>query len=313
MPRGILAYNPAAGRFPSRILAERAAAVLRGSGWDIHLEQTENSEHIVKMAQESAKLGLEAFFIVGGDGSLNQACRGLIGTDVALGVLPAGTANVWAQELGLPGLTWTRWMALEESARRLAKGQIRTIDLGLCNGNPFLLWGGIGLDAFIVHRIEPRTRWEKHFSVVHYTASAAWHASFWRGMNLEVEVEGQQINGHFLLALVSNVHLYAGGMAEISPNARLDDGRMDLWLFQGETLGDTVQVAWELLNGQHITSDRAQRLTVEKLHLKSESPMFVQVDGEPLDIDADVTIEVQPKALKVLVPESTPHPLFARQ
>jgi diacylglycerol kinase family enzyme len=177
MPRGILAYNPAAGRFPSRILAERAAAVLRSSGWDIHLEQTENSEHIVKMAQESAKLGLEAFFIVGGDGSLNQACRGLIGTEVALGVLPAGTANVWAQEIGLPGLTWTRWMALEESARRLAKGQIRTIDLGLCNGNPFLLWGGIGLDAFIVHRIEPRTPGRSIFCRPLHCLRA-WHASF---------------------------------------------------------------------------------------------------------------------------------------
>ncbi len=65
--------------------------------------------------------GKEALFVVGGDGTINLAVRGLAGSETALGVLPGGTANVLAQELGLPGLTWTRWMALEESARRLAE------------------------------------------------------------------------------------------------------------------------------------------------------------------------------------------------
>lgn len=251
MKRAILAYNPTAGRFPSRLLAERAARVLQENGWAIHLEQTQSSEHISQMARQAAEAGLEAFFMAGGDGSLNYAVRGLRGSETALGVLPSGTANVWAQELGLPGLTWTRWLALEESARRLAAGKCLSIDLGCCNGRPFLMWAGVGLDAFVVHRLEPRQRWEKHFAVVQYAATMVWHASYWRGMNLMVEVDGKKISGHFLLAVVNNVHLYAGGLANLSPDARLDDGVMDLWLFHGETLGDTVQRAWDLLAGKH--------------------------------------------------------------
>jgi YegS/Rv2252/BmrU family lipid kinase len=310
MLRGILAYNPAAGRYPSRLLAERAAEVLRQRGWQLALEQTLSSEHITQLARQAASECMDAFFVAGGDGSLNCAVEGLIGTSTALGVLPCGTANVWAQELGLPGLTWTRWMALEESARQLASARSCLIDLGLCNDHPFLLWAGIGLDAFVVHHIEPRNRWEKHFAVAHYAASVMWHASFWHGINLRVETDGQQILGHFLLALVSNVHLYAGGLANLSPHARLDDGVMDLWLFEGETLGDTVQLALDLLAGRHNQSQRVHQVQFRQLRLESESPAYVQVDGEPCHVENLVKITVQPKALRVLVPEDTPRPLF---
>lgn len=310
MRRAILAYNPAAGRYPSRLLAERAANVLRQHGWHITLESSQSGEHITQLARQAAADGLEAFFVAGGDGSLNYAMAGLLDSDTALGVLPSGTANVWAQELGLPGLSWTRWMALEESARRLARAEIRRVDIGLCNQYPFLLWAGAGLDAFVVHRIEPRNRWEKHLAVLQYAATVVWHASYWHGMNLRAEADGHTLQGHFLLALVSNVHLYAGGLATLSPDARLDDGLMDLWLFEGESLADTVQLAMDLLAGRHVQSSRVQHLTFKQLFLESESPAYVQLDGEPFEVSNPITISVRPKALHVLVPAETPLPLF---
>lgn len=310
MPHGMIAYNPNAGRYPSRILTERARDVLCQYGWQLILEQTTSGDHITQLAKKAADDGLDAFFIAGGDGSVNQAMMGLVGSDTALGVLPSGTANVWAQELGLPGISWTRWMALEESARRLAVAPVCVVDIGLCNNRPFLLWAGVGLDAFVVHHLEPRSRWEKHFAVAQYAASIVWHASYWHGINIRVETDDGQILGHFLLALVSNVHLYAGGYANLSPHARLDDGLMDLWLFKGETLGDTVQLAWDLLAGRHIQSERVHQVQFHNLRLESESPAYVQVDGEPMDVVNPVTITVQPKALRVMVPEHTPQPLF---
>ena len=310
MPHGMIAYNPSAGRYPSRMLTERARDVLRQYGWQLTLEQTTSGDHTTQLAKKAADGGLDAFFIAGGDGSVNRAMIGLVGTGTALGVLPCGTANVWARELGLPGLSWTRWMALEESAMRLAAAPICVVDIGLCNHRPFLLWAGVGLDAFVVHHLEPRSRLEKHFAVAQYAASIVWHASYWHGMNIQVKTDGSQILGHFLLALVSNVHLYAGGFANLSPHARLDDGLMDLWLFKGETLGDTVQLVLDLLAGRHIQSERVHRVQFRSLRLESESPTYVQVDGEPIDVVSPVTITVQPKALRVLVPENTPQPLF---
>jgi YegS/Rv2252/BmrU family lipid kinase len=313
MPDAILVYNPAAGRYPSWLLTERAANLLRERGWQIRIEKTQSGEHVTELAYQAAGEGLDAFFIVGGDGTVNRALPGLMDSETALGVLPAGTANVWAQELGLPGLTWTRWMALEESARRLADARVWQCDVGLCNETPFLLWAGVGLDAFIVHRLEPRTRLEKHLAVVQYVASAAWNASMWRGMNLQVETDGQRASGHFLLAVVSNVHLYAGGYAELSPNALLDDGSMDLWLFEGENLEDTVQLAWDLWSGRHLESEKVQRIPFQQAVLKSDSSLFVQVDGEPVEGDGQAVIRVKPRALRILVPEETPRKLFADQ
>lgn len=254
---------------------------------------------------------MDYFVIAGGDGSINRAVAGLVGSDTALGILPAGTSNVWAQEIGLPGLTWTRWMALEESARRLADGQVQVVDIGLCNTEPFLLWAGVGLDGFIVNRMEPRSKWRKHFAVVQYAASVVWHASFWHGMNLRVVVDGERItSGHYLLAVVSNIRLYAGGIAELSPSARLDDGLMDLWLFDGETLGDTVQLAWELWSGKHVRSDRVRGLTFQNLQMESDSLVYVQLDGEPGTGEGCVSISVKPSALRVLVPRDVPNELF---
>ena len=307
----LIAYNPVAGRYPSRLLVERAARVFRERGWSVELELTHSGEHITDLARQAAEDGLDHFIIAGGDGSVNRAVAGLVGTETALGVLPAGTSNVWAQELGLPGLSWTRWMALEESARRIAGCQIKPVDVGLCNERPFLMWAGIGLDGFIVNRIEPRQRWEKHFAVVHYAASLVWHASFWHGMNLGVRVHDEQINGHFLLAIVSNIRLYAGGIATISPKACLDDGKMDLWLFEGETLGDVAQLAWELWSGNHVASDRVHSYEFEHLNITSDTLIYLQLDGEPDVGDGGVSISVLPKALKVLVPEEASPKLFS--
>ncbi len=310
MPTACMVYNPVAGRYPSGMLAERAAHLLSSNGWQIEIIPTHSGEHLTELAYQAAADGLDAFLVVGGDGSLNRALPGLLDSRTALGVLPAGTANVWAQELGLPGLTWTRQTALEESARRLLDAQVHCVDVGLCNGHPFLLWAGIGLDGFVIHRMEPRPRWVKYFAVAHYVTSAALSATAWQGVDLQVEVDGQCIEGHFLMALVSNVHLYAGGYARLEPWARLDDGRMGLWLFQGESIFDTVQMTWSLAMGEHLNSHQAQQFNCCTLRLKSETPLYVQLDGEPLDIRDGLFIEVRPRALHVLAPEQTPYPLF---
>lgn len=311
MSTAYLVFNPHAGRFPSRMLTERAAEVLKDHGWKIKLLQTSGGPEITALARQAVAEGADAFFVAGGDGSVNLAAAGLAGSTTALGVLPAGTTNVWAQELGLPGLTWTRWMALEESARLLATGQFRSVDIGFCNEHPFLLWSGVGLDGFIVHRLEPRSRWEKHFSVASYATRAVRHAGFWSGLNLQAIADDVQVSGHYLLAVISNIHLYAGGLAEISPQARLDDGFMDLWLFAGETVFETVQHAWNIFSGRHLQSDQARCISFQNLKLYSDQAMEIQLDGEPLIGDREVNIRVQPKGLKVIVPADVSRTLFS--
>jgi len=313
MPTGYLVYNPFAGSGTNEMISETAANILREAGWTLHLIQAQDGPHITHLARQAAERGIDAFFIAGGDGSMNLAVAGLVDSDTALGVLPAGTANVWAQEIGLHTLNILGTLSLATSAQRLAKARSYIVDVGLCNRRPFLMWAGVGLDAYIVHRIEPRASWEKYFGVVQYSLSALWNAGFWRGMNLRAEVNGEQISGHYLLAVVSNVHLYAGGAAEISPNARMDDGLMDLWLFKGETLGDTVQMAWDLWIGHHAESEQAKCIPCTSLVLESDNPLYVQVDGEPAEEASRVEIQINTNSLKVLIPEESPYPLVQNQ
>jgi diacylglycerol kinase family enzyme len=122
--------------------------------------------------------------------------------------------------------------------------------------------------------------------------------------------ESSEISGHFVLAVVSNIHLYAGGLAELSPDARMDDGSMDLWLFEGERLEDTLLQAWDLLSGRHVQSERVSRIPFSQISLESEAPLYVQIDGEPEQGDRQINIEVVRHGLYILVPENTPRVLF---
>ena len=314
MKNGDLIYNPNAGRYPSRILAERAAEVLRANGWKLRLIKTRSGEHVTQLARRAAEMGKDAFFAVGGDGTVNLALRGLVGSQTALGVLPGGTGNVLAQELGLPGLSWTRWLALEESARRLAESTIREVDVGMCGDTPFLMWAGVGLDAFAIHQIEPRPRGEKLFAAVSYAAATIWQASSWHGINLKVTADRLVISGHYLLAVISNIHLYAGGLSEISPSAFLDDGAVDLWLFEGDTIADIIGRVLDLVSGRHVDSEKVRHISFRELVLESDKPLYVHVDAEPIPyLKNSIEIRVIPKYLRLMVPKETPRELFVKE
>lgn len=310
MPQCVLAYNPTAGRYPAHRLTVQAAEVLREHGWQIQIEPTQSGNHITELATKAAIENKDVFLVVGGDGSINYALAGLIGTDTALGVLPAGTSNVFAQEQGLPSLGWMNWEGIEKSARRLATGKVGLCDVGICNKRPFILWFGTGLDGYAVNRIEPRHRWEKNFAIMFYAASVVRHALFWGGSDIKIEADGVNIDGRFILSVLSNVHLYAGGLALISPQACLDDGLMDLWLFEGENLYDTIRHAWNLWTGNHRSANNVRQISLRSMHLNSPEPLLIELDGEPLVGGRYVEISVRSLAVKVLVPEETPFPLF---
>jgi len=310
--RAQLIYNPMAGKFPSEPLVERAGRVLHANGWDVDIVQTKGGNHITKLAKRAAVMGIDTVFIAGGDGSLHKAAAGLLGSETALSVLPSGTANVWAQELGLPGLSWTNPTALESSVKKLLNGTVRTMDVGICQGTPFLLWSGVGFDAFVIHHLEPRSRWQKQFPSTQYAANAAWLARSWTGMDLNIWVDGKKIDGTYLVVLVTNIHLYAGGIAELSPKARIDDGKIDLWLFSGDTLQETLQHILDLAAGRHINSEKTSYFSCEEIKIKSNKDLFLQLDGEPIPPSKSVNISISPLSLRVLVPGDLPRPLFSK-
>jgi len=298
----LLIYNPAAGRFSVRPFVGGIIRVLNERGWRLEVAETINVRHASQLARQAATENFRAVFAIGGDGTVGQVAAGLIGSQTMLGVLPAGTANVWARELGLNTFTLGHLGALRENARILCDSPICTVDLGLCNGQPFLMWAGIGLDALTVRKLEPRRRFEKYLAVPEYFATAVWSATIWHGMDLRVWADDKRVEGHFLLAVACNIRHYLGGMAEISPQATLDDGVMELWLFSGDNLADAFRHFFSMTAGRHLTSEQARCLSFREARIESDTPFSLQMDGEPMLGSMLVSMRIAPRALRVLMP-----------
>ncbi len=302
MPKGLLLYNPAAGRVPVRPFVRGVLRTLRAAGWETDVAETLNGRHATQAARQAALEHYDAVFAVGGDGTVGQVAAGLIHTETALAVLPAGTSNVWARELGLRSFGWWSRGALKQNARLLVRAPLCRVDVGLCNEQPFILWAGIGLDALTVHKLEPRPRFVKYVSTPQYFAATVWNATFWHGMDLRVWADGQRVEGHYLLAITTNIRHYAGGMAVLSPAARMDDGQMDMWLMRGQNLADAFRHFFDLLRGRHLTSEQARCLPFHTARIESETAFSIQVDGEPMLGGTRAEIRIEKQALRVLMP-----------
>jgi len=303
MRHALLLYNPAAGRFPIKSFVPSVVSPLQAAGWRVELAETLSGAHATSVARQAASEDYEAVFAIGGDGTLGQVASGLVGSDTALGVLPAGTMNVYATELGLRVFEWPFGTdALAENARKLADAPVCRVDVGLCNEQTFLLWAGSGLDAMTIQQLEPRQRAEKYVSVPQYAAATMWNAAVWHGMDLRVWADDRQVDGHFLLAVATNVRRYVGGLAILSPNAFIDDGQMDLWLVNGSTLADAIRGFVDMLTGAHAASEQAMRLPFQTARVESETPFSVHLDGDPMLAGKHVELSVQHRALAVLMP-----------
>lgn len=272
------------------------------SNWQVEVTATQSGQHATESARWAAQEKFDAIFVSGGDGTIGQVAAGLVGSNTALGILPSGTANVLALELGLPVFSWAHWGALKRNARVLADAPIHAVDVGICNGHPFLLWAGMGLDAMTIHALEPRFRVEKFFSVPEYMGTTIWNASQWSGIRLRLWADEQEVEGHFMLAVVNNIRRYMGGLAILSPQAFMDDGEFDLWLLSGRNLADAFRQAYDLWRGKHLISSTARRIPFHTLRVEADVPFLVQTDGEPRPETREVVITVQPRSLNMLMP-----------
>jgi YegS/Rv2252/BmrU family lipid kinase len=303
MRKGLLLYNPAAGRVPVKRYVPGILRPLEAAGWQVEIAETLSGSHATSVARQAAAEKYDAVFAIGGDGTVGHVANGLIHSDTALGVLPAGTMNVWAMELGQRTFEWPfATGALKENARLLAAAPVHCVDVGMCNERAYLLWAGIGLDAMIVHQLEPRPRVEKYVSVPQYMAAMAWNATVWHGMDLRVWADDQRVDGHFLLAVATNIRRYVGGLAVLSPDAYLDDGEMDLWLFSGNSLADAIRTYIEVLAGSHVTSDQARRLPFHSARLESDTAFTLHMDGEPMLGGTQAQLRIEKQALRVIIP-----------
>jgi diacylglycerol kinase (ATP) len=280
--------------------------VLVGAGWSLRVFETVRQGDGTRLARLAAEDGAQAAIAVGGDGTVNEVANGLVGTDVAMGVLPVGTGNVWAKELGFSGWAMPYRHPLREG---LLDSSVRCIDVGRANGRHFLLWVGVGFDAEVAHEVEPQIEVRRRLGNVLYAVRSVSIALNFAGTRSTVVIGDQVLRRRLVMAIVSNVQLYGGGLFKLAPAARLDDGTLDIFLFRGHGPTATFHHFFSLLFQGHMRDPQLLHYRASSLEIYPDRPLAVHLDGDAHG-QTPLRVEVVPRGLRVLVPPSAPETLF---
>lgn len=278
--RSILIYNPTAGRRRSGTLLPRLVESLTRGGFQVEPAATKAPGSATSLAREAAADGVERVFVLGGDGTVREAAVGIQGTDAALGILPGGTVNVLGRALGLPRHPL-------QAAGRMERCTPHRFDVGQCGATPFLMMASSGLDAEVMATLNPMRKARLgQLGILADGISRWWSYSY---PEIRLTADGRPCTA--TLAVASNIPLY-GGSFRIAPEARWDDGLLDLVLFHGAHRFSTLSFAASLAFGRHV-----QRKDVEILRVSEV--IFEGPEGIPLQIDGDVCTEPLPARLSV--------------
>jgi diacylglycerol kinase (ATP) len=304
-----LIVNPASGPWNIRHELPAVLNYLEHQGWSTTLHETGRSGEATALARQACEEDADAVLVVGGDGTINEVINGLAESKVALGVLPGGTANVWAKEMGLPTRSPLHLLPLVDSIKAFVPGARRRIDLGQANGRYFLQWTGVGLDAEVTYAMEPRTRRQRRLGALAYLVAGVTTAANMAGTRTRIWIDDERIYRRSILVVVSNSQLY-GGRVRIATDARLDDGLLDVSIFAGTGFGSAVRTVLGVITGLHVRDPRHSSYRARTIRIEAEKPMPVHVDGEPFST-TPLECQVVPRALTVLIPSRVRPELFS--
>src|SRR5215510_15050953 len=220
----LLIANPKTGRYGSkdRLTTEAVCNYFRARGVVIDAELTADPKHATEIARQASTSGIKEIIAAGGDGTINEVLQGIIGTDVRLGILPRGTANVLARELHLPqNITAAADLIIQGNSRRIHVGCATDEESG--QQRYFFLMAGIGLDASVVRRVHPRLK--KRVGKAAFWYSGLSHLADWRPTPFELEINGDLLHATF--AVVGNAASYGGNLA-VTPRASLDQAEFEI-------------------------------------------------------------------------------------
>jgi YegS/Rv2252/BmrU family lipid kinase len=292
MDKLFVIFNPAARGEKSqrirRFLETKA-------GPSVTVAPTQRAGEARLLAARAVAEGYRVIVAAGGDGTINEVINGIGTSAAALGVLPLGTVNVFAQELGIPRNIEAAWAVIENGCRR-------TIDLARAESNGatryFVQLAGVGFDARAVRDAS----WElkKKIGPLSYVWAGFKTLS---GTHARVEVSANG-NGPVggVAVLVGNGRFYGGRFA-LFPKARMDDGLLDVCVFEKCGYLDVLRYGHGILRGAHLGLGGVKYFQAERLVCSAPGATPFELDGEDAG-DAPVTFSVVPRALRVVAPES---------
>ena len=303
--RMVVIVNPHAAGVDADVRRLIVAAL--ASRYDVEAVQTDAPLHATGLAGAAARDGVDVVVTLGGDGTVNEAANGLLGTGVPLFPLPAGSQNVYAKLLGIPG-------DLVDAAEHLLtiadRWEPRTVDAGRVNGRLFTFSAGVGIDADVVARVDANPSRKAKWRELAYIQSAIGvflrHYAI-RAPKIVAEAPGQEpVEGVTVVVQNAPSYTFAGKRPiEVCRDVHLDSGTLSAGLLRRATPLDLATMGARLWfrrlhaegHRHAVPLDNLDTLTVRRV---DGAPVAVQVDGDALPPAPEAVFDVLPGALTVV-------------
>ncbi len=299
MTQAILIANPNAARTEAATV-RGIEQVMRGAGWSVEVLATGGPGDARRLAEYGVAEGVDVVAVFGGDGTTMQAAAALVGTDVALGLLPGGTGNLLAGNLRLP----TNPL---KAAEAMVRGTPRRLDLGRMERHDgahyFAVACGAGVDARVM--VETPSELKHRWGMMAYVATTLRIIPEVRSVPFRITVDGVEHDLDAAMLMVANCSEVIPPLIKLGAGISPHDGFLDLVVFQANSLGSSVRAIWDLLRDASGTFGkdvfvghaRGKEISVRTLGEAQQ----VQMDGEAGG-ETPFTATVVPGAIAVMVP-----------
>ena len=281
--------NPASGTNRTQDVPALLTRYATAAGAEFVVWPTEFAGHAEALARQAAAAGFRVVVAVGGDGTVNEVARGLLGSAAALGVVPRGSGNGLARHLQLP-------LDIPGAVRRVCAPKFQRIDVGYLNGRPFFCTAGLGFDAHVSKMFaRAGTR-----GLSTYVKVALREYRRFQPVPVQVELNELTLDTSCYVLAFANAAQY-GNNAYIAPRADIQDGLLDVCLIDGLSLTRAVRVGVGLALGTLATSGEAVYHTSHHIRVRATTPLGFHIDGDYVEDATTFEAKLAPLALEVAV------------
>jgi len=280
--------NPISGTGKQKHIENIIEQYLDKNRFEYDICFTEYSLHAKEIAKQAKQEDYKLIVAVGGDGTVNEISSELIGSEVALSIIPAGSGNGLAFHFGIK-------RNLTAAVLQLNTSETKTIDSGTANGIPFVNVSGIGFDAHISHLFLNLK--ERGFS--NYIKLIFKEINY-KAKDYTICYNGMERKVNAILISFANATQY-GNNFQISPNSKIDDGLIDFVIVKDMARWKIPHFLFKIAQGKIESSDFVEIIRTEKMKIKSKDQL-IHLDGEPKKINGNIEVVINKNSLKIFVP-----------
>ena len=298
-----LIINPVSGTSSKNNIPDIAEAILNEQGMNVSIFRTEYAGHGAEIAKRAVAEGIDYVVAVGGDGTVNEVARSLVGSKTALGIVPLGSGNGLGRDLQIS-------TNAKKALKIIAEENVINIDYGIANGNVFFCTCGVGFDAEVAAKAAGNKKrgtlmYVKHMLESYFTQIPQTY---------EIICPEGTIKDKAFVVTCANASQY-GYEAHIAPHADIKDGKMNIIILKPLSIIDVPQTSIRLFTSKLGDDKNMIELITNKVTIKREKAGVMHIDGDPIPMGKEIDVEIIPGGLRVLVPKDPEkrHPLSPQE